>query len=103
MTTGSTTSSTGRSGAKPRGFTFCSRHPMPQSAGAGYKLVAPMQSGERELTKSEILRVQAYLRDKFQMPAITLHQRAKKEDSAEVTIGDEFIGVVFREIGRAQV
>ncbi len=49
------------------------------------------------MTKSEILRVQAYLRDKFQMPSIIVHQRTKKEDSAEVTIGDEFIGVIFRD------
>ncbi|HET8726979.1 MAG TPA: DUF3126 family protein [Alphaproteobacteria bacterium] len=49
------------------------------------------------MTKTEILRIEAYLRDKFQMPAITLHQRSKKEDSVEVTIGDEFIGVIFRD------
>lgn len=49
------------------------------------------------MTKSEIQRVQTYLRQKFQLPTITLHQRSKKDDSVEVTIGDEFIGVVFRD------
>lgn len=49
------------------------------------------------MTKAEILRVQTYLRDKFKMDAITLHPRTTKDDSVEVTIGDEFIGVVFRD------
>lgn len=49
------------------------------------------------MTKAEILRVQSYLRRKFEMDSITLHQRSNKDDSVEVTIGDEFIGVVFRD------
>lgn len=46
---------------------------------------------------SEITRLETYLRQKFQLPAIQIRQRPNKEDSVEVHIGDEFIGVIFRD------
>ena len=49
------------------------------------------------MDKSEIKRVEKYLRDRFKMPAICVHMRAIKDDSAEVNIGDEFIGVIFKD------
>jgi len=47
--------------------------------------------------KTEIKRVEKYLRDRFKMPALSVHQRPHKDDSAEVNIGDEFIGVIFKD------
>ena len=49
------------------------------------------------MTQSEIARIQLYLRQKFNRQDVTVHQRAKKDDSAEVTIGDEFVGVIFKD------
>jgi len=46
---------------------------------------------------SEITRLQKYLRDTFRLDAIHIRRRSNKDDSAEVYIGDEFIGVVFRD------
>jgi hypothetical protein len=39
-------------------------------------------------------RVEAYLRRTFANPAIKLKPRPKLKDSAEVYIGDEFLGVI---------
>jgi hypothetical protein len=45
----------------------------------------------------EILRVQKYLRDTFRLDTIMVEGRPNKKDSAEVMVGDEFIGVVSRD------
>lgn len=49
------------------------------------------------MDKSEIKRIEAYLRDKFRLPAISVFARPNKDDSVEVNIGDEFIGVIFKD------
>ncbi|MDO8289066.1 MAG: DUF3126 family protein [Parvibaculum sp.] len=49
------------------------------------------------MDKHEIRRVEAYLRDTFRLPAIKLHTRPNKDDSVEVNIGEEFIGVIFKD------
>lgn len=49
------------------------------------------------MERNEIIRLEAYLRRKFELPTIEVRQRPQKEDSAEVYIGDEFIGVLFRD------
>jgi hypothetical protein len=49
------------------------------------------------MTREEILRLEAYFRKTFKLDTIEVRQRPKKEDSAEVYIGDEFIGVLFRD------
>ena len=45
----------------------------------------------------EIARLQEYLQTKFGLPNLSVRGRANKDDSAEVYIGDEFIGVIFRD------
>jgi len=45
----------------------------------------------------EILRLERYLQRTFELPSIQVRQRPQKEDSAEVYIGEEFIGVIFRD------
>ncbi|GAB4232651.1 MAG: DUF3126 family protein [Methyloligellaceae bacterium] len=45
----------------------------------------------------EIQRLEAYLRKTFKLDTIEVRQRPTKDDSAEVYIGDEFIGVLFRD------
>lgn len=45
--------------------------------------------------KTEIAKVEAHLRRTFSNASIRVVARPKKDDSAEVYIGDEFIGVLF--------
>jgi hypothetical protein len=43
----------------------------------------------------EIKKIDAYLKRLFDNPKIRVVPRPKKDDSAEVYIGEEFIGVIF--------
>jgi hypothetical protein len=47
--------------------------------------------------KTEILRVEKYLRSLFRLDTIRVEARANKKDSVEVMVGDEFIGVIFKD------
>lgn len=49
------------------------------------------------MTGAEIKKLEAYFKRKFQLPSIEIRQRPRKEDSAELFIGDEFIGVLYRD------
>ena len=49
------------------------------------------------MTRDELTRLEAYLRKTFQMETIEIRQRPKKQDSAEVYITDEFVGVLYRD------
>lgn len=43
----------------------------------------------------DIKKIDAYLKKLFNNPLIRVVPRPKKDDSAEVYIGEEFIGVIF--------
>jgi hypothetical protein len=45
----------------------------------------------------EIKKLNRFFRSKFQLANIEVRKRPQKTDSAEVYIGDEFIGVIFRD------
>jgi hypothetical protein len=49
------------------------------------------------LTREEILKLEGYLKKVFQLPELQVRQRPRKDDSAEVFIGEEFIGILFRD------
>ena len=49
------------------------------------------------MNRQEIQKLQAYFRKRFNMPSIEVRARPQKGDSAEVYIGDEFVGVVFKD------
>ncbi len=49
------------------------------------------------MNASEVLRLQKYLRGKFSCPEINLEVVPQKSDSVEMSIGDEFIGVIYRD------
>jgi len=49
------------------------------------------------MTSEEITKLNTYLRKLFKLPSLEVRRRPQKEDSAEVYIGDEFIGVLFRD------
>ena len=49
------------------------------------------------MNRSEIWRVEKYLRNLFRLYTITLVERPKQPDSVEVLVNGEFIGVVFKD------
>jgi hypothetical protein len=55
------------------------------------------------LDKQEVKRLEKYLRDTFRLDTIHVSARPQKSDSVEVSIGDEFIGVIFRDEDEGEV
>lgn len=55
------------------------------------------------MTPSEIARVQAYLRQQFDNMRIRVKTRKGTDDSIEVFIGEEFIGVVYRDEDEGEI
>jgi hypothetical protein len=49
------------------------------------------------LKPDEIAKLTKFLRVKFELPSMSVKKRPQKDDSAEVYIGEEFIGVIFRD------
>ena len=49
------------------------------------------------MEKPDIQRVEKYLRQLFKNADIKVTPRARKKDSAEVMIGDEFIGLIHED------
>jgi hypothetical protein len=49
------------------------------------------------LKPEEIAKLTKFLRAKFELPSISVKKRPQKTDSAEVYIGEEFVGVIFRD------
>ncbi len=49
------------------------------------------------MTREEITRLESYLRGKFELPKLEVRPRQKQDDSAEVYIASEFIGVLYRD------
>jgi hypothetical protein len=52
---------------------------------------------EPALTRSEIWRLEKYLRNLFRLDTITIVERSKQQDSVEVQINGEFVGVLFKD------
>jgi hypothetical protein len=52
-------------------------------------------AGERAVDVQEIRKLDAYLKRLFGNARLRVVPRPKKDDSAEVYIGDEYIGVLF--------
>jgi hypothetical protein len=50
------------------------------------------------LTRAEIQKLEAFFRKRFKMPTIELRQMPRKDESAELFIDDEFIGLVYRDV-----
>jgi len=49
------------------------------------------------LTRSEIWRLEKYLRNLFRLDTITVIERPNQADSVEVHVAGEFIGIIFRD------
>ena len=50
-----------------------------------------------DMNMKESQRIQEYLKKKFQSNVIRVVERPKKDDSMEVFVEEEFIGVIFRD------
>ena len=46
---------------------------------------------------NDLKKIEAHLRRTFGNDKITLRERPKQKDSAEVYVGEEFLGVVFQD------
>ncbi len=49
------------------------------------------------MTPAEIKLLQSYLRKKFDLDAIEIRKRHKKQDSVEVFVKEEFVGVIYKD------
>lgn len=52
---------------------------------------------EIPLKPEEIRKLDAYFKRVFQNPQLQVKARPRKDDSAEVYVGDEFLGIVFKD------
>jgi hypothetical protein len=68
--------------------------------GSGARLAA---SEGMSVTRDEIIKLENYLKRVFRLPEIQVRQRPRKEDSAEVYVGEEFIGILFRDDDEGEV
>jgi ribosome-associated translation inhibitor RaiA len=59
--------------------------------------VTESASKEPNVTRSELWRIEKYLRNLFRLDTITVVERPKQDDSVEVHINGEFIGVIFKD------
>lgn len=50
-----------------------------------------------KFTAQESTRLQKYMQDKFGNPGLTLRARSQADDSVEVLLNGEFIGVVYKD------
>ncbi len=55
------------------------------------------------MTRTESLRVQRYLREKFGNETFLVKERRPSDGTAEVLIGEEFMGVVYRDEDEGEV
>lgn len=55
------------------------------------------------MTRTEILRIQKYLNNKFENTKFTLKSSQTKDDSMEVHYDDEFIGMIYRDEDEGEV
>ncbi|HEX4157747.1 MAG TPA: DUF3126 family protein [Rhizomicrobium sp.] len=49
------------------------------------------------MTRSEIWRLEKYLRNLFRLDTISVVERPNQSDSVEVHVAGEFIGIIFRD------
>jgi hypothetical protein len=53
------------------------------------------EAKERRLNHPEIIKLQKFLQQKFSNRAIDVRPRNKQDDSVEVYLGEEFLGLIF--------
>jgi hypothetical protein len=51
----------------------------------------------RPLKPDEIKKLEAFFKRTFQNPLMQVKARPRKDDSAEVYVGEEFLGIIFKD------
>ncbi|GAA5106926.1 DUF3126 family protein [Bartonella jaculi] len=64
---------------------------------ANKSLINNLKRQESIVNADEIKKLDSYLKNTFQNSALQVRARPKKDDSCEVYIGDEFLGVIYRD------
>ena len=54
------------------------------------------------MTRDELKKVETYLKTTFGTASLSVRARPKKDDSAEVYIGDEFVGVLSKDVDEGE-
>ena len=49
------------------------------------------------MKKEELAKIEKYFRRLFQNDTIKIKTRPRKDDSAEVFVGEEFVGILYRD------
>lgn len=57
----------------------------------------PKEQRRSLLKPEEIRKLDAYFKRTFQNPSLTVKARPRKEDSCELYLGDEFLGIIFKD------
>ncbi len=52
---------------------------------------------EADMTPDEIAKLTRFLQKTFDQPSVQVRKRPQKDDSGEVYMGEEFIGVIYRD------
>jgi hypothetical protein len=52
---------------------------------------------EKTLKPDEIKKLDAYFKRTFKNPSMQVRARPRKSDSAEVYVGEEFLGIIFKD------
>jgi len=72
-------------------------HGRPRHARSAVPTQSTAVSGDSLLKPDEIRKLDAYFKRVFQNPSLQVKARPRKDDSAEVYVGDEFLGIVFKD------
>jgi hypothetical protein len=71
---------------------------VPEARKPSSRVAAARQPIWRELLKpDEIRKLDAYFKRVFQNPRLEVKARPRKEDSAELYVGDEFLGLIYKD------
>lgn len=54
------------------------------------------------MTQNELAKLQMFLRKRFNDDNLTVKGRPNKDDSAEVYVGEEFVGVLFKDVDEGE-
>lgn len=68
-----------------------------------FVIMRKKEKGKNMFTKSEMNKVEAYLQAKFKNPTLVLKEGTGKDAPAELMLGGEFMGVVYKNEDEGEV
>jgi hypothetical protein len=70
-------------------------HRQPKRGRSAFQIETPAAGGI--VKPEEIRKLDAYFKRTFKNPTLMVKARPRKDDSCELYIGDEFLGIIFRD------